>query len=326
MVMSSYFHGYNCFSSVLGESLKILKKEEYLKFISLRWTFDYCRAMEDDNLWFIGACVEPYDYLLQYDLNKFCGIEIKEVIPEIDKINRELRNELSENGFQLTMVDFYYMKSIDWNRMERFGFYPRHLPHFIVVTELTENGIRYIDPQYRFTGQMKMDEFTLARDSKVCNIEINNRYFRFINKNKNENKDDYVKYQLERYLKNKHINKISMFASDVMEIYIKEQDRNNIEWLFNTYLSLESIVDMRVDFSRNILNLNEFQKVELKKVIEIWIKIRKLFLNMYKKPNLRSVESIQEAKAMLLDVEKTENRFIEDYLKNYEEDNIYAKK
>jgi len=96
--------------------------------------------------------------------------------------------------------------------------------------------------------------------------------------------------------------------------------------LFNTYLSLESIVDMRVDFSRNILNLNEFQKVELKKVIEIWIKIRKLFLNMYKKPNLRSVESIQEAKAMLLDVEKTENRFIEDYLKNYEEDNIYAKK
>lgn len=316
METSSYFHGYNCFSSVTGESLKILKKEEYLKFISLRWTFDYCRAMEDDNLWFIGACIEPYDYLLQYDLNRFCGIEIKEVIPEGNKINQELKKELSENGFQLTMVDFYYMKSIDWNRMERFGFYPRHLPHFIVVTALTENGIKYIDPQYRFSGQLSMDEFIVARGSKVCDIEINNRYFTFIENKKSAVKEDYVEYQLKRYLENKYINKISMFASDIAEIFYREQNRNNIEWLFNTYLSLESIVDMRVDFSRNILKLNEFQKVELKKIIEKWIKMRKLFLNMYQKPYLRCVESVEIVKSMLLDIQKKENKFIENYLTN----------
>ncbi|KDE74248.1 hypothetical protein FUSO7_03920 [Fusobacterium necrophorum BFTR-2] len=316
MKKSLYFHGYNCFSSALGESLKKLNREECLKLINLRWTFDYCKEMEGDNLWFIGACIEPYDYLLQYDINKYGGIEIVEVIPSKENSVRVLEEEISKNGFQFTMVDFFCMKSIDWDRMERFGFYPRHLPHFIIVTEIKNGFVTYIDPQYRFTGQISIAELNFARNSEVCNIEISNRYFTFIQHNiKKINIIEYIKFQLDRYISNKHINKIGMFASDIMEIYIREKNKNNKEWLFNTYLSLESIVDMRVAFSNNIINLKHAHMEELKNIVDIWIKIRKIFLNMYKKAEFLCDENINSAISMLLKVEQAEKTFIENYLK-----------
>ncbi|ETT13564.1 putative NlpC/p60-like peptidase [Fusobacterium sp. CM21] len=316
MEKSNYFHGYNCFSSALGEGLKKLNREECLKIINLRWTFDYCKEMEDDNLWFIGACVEPYDYLLQYDINRFCGIEIIEVIPDKKDSIKILEEEIAKNGFQFTMVDFFCMKSIDWNRMERFGFYPRHLPHFIIITEIKNGFATYIDPQYRFTGRISIEELNFARNGEVCHIEIANRYFTFLQHISTEiNINEYIKYQLYRYVNNKHINKIEMFAADIMEIYDREKYKENNEWFFNTYLSLESIVDMRVAFSSSIININYTQKEELKRIVDIWIRIRKLFFNMYKKKEYRCNENINVTINMLLAVKKAEETFIENYLK-----------
>src|SRR3712207_8672443 len=82
-----------------------------------------------------------------------------------------LEEEIAKNGFQFTMVDFFCMKSIDWNRMERFGFYPRHLPHFIIITEIKNGFATYIDLQYRFTGRISIEELNFARIGEVCRSE-----------------------------------------------------------------------------------------------------------------------------------------------------------
>lgn len=97
--------------------------------------------------------------------------------------------------------------------------------------------------------------------------------------------------------------------------FASDKYKENNEWFFNTYLSLESIVDMRVAFSSSIININYTQKEELKRIVDIWIRIRKLFFNMYKKKEYRCNENINVTINMLLAVKKAEETFIENYLK-----------
>ena len=289
------FHGYNCFATAVGQHLINIKKYKAMETVVLRWTFDCNKCWISENVWSVGTCVEAADYLLQYDLEKLEGIKISESKEESFQKSLEIaQKRISEFGSHVVLVDFYYLKSIDWKRMERFGYFPKHLPHFICITQVNDSEATYQDPMYKFCGKISISELEFAQKLNVCGVEHVGTYYDFDFKNY-QNKytfENKIEYQLKRYLKNQQFKAIAKFAialSDNLDTFF---NKSNMEWAFNFYLALESVPLQRQNFMLAIREQYPECSKMIMKLIMDWIKIRKKFHQLYNQKDINVLRDI----------------------------------
>src|SRR3712207_8159327 len=77
------FHGYNCYSSVVGEICKRGKNYSVLNLINTQISFCFDKNLFWNNQWFAGSMLSPIDELLDFDLKYFLGIRSEEHTSEL---------------------------------------------------------------------------------------------------------------------------------------------------------------------------------------------------------------------------------------------------
>lgn len=166
------FNGYNCLSAALGE-YSIRKKYNYITdVINSQLTFIFDEKPFWDDEWFAGSTLEPLDKYLLNDLIKYqCGNLYQEKMT----LDREIEY-LKKNDLLIVLVDFYYMKSVDWKLLKRFNILPEHDPHFILVESIDtfNNRVSIIDPYYNYVGKMELDRYVLARSGDTRQGKVEN--------------------------------------------------------------------------------------------------------------------------------------------------------
>lgn len=292
---SELFHGYNCFATAVGQHLINLHKYNAMETLVLRWTFDCNKYWLTENVWPVGACVEAVDYLLQYDLKLIEGIKISECkVDSYEESFQMMKEQIQKLGSHVVLVDFYYLKSIDWKRMERFGYFPKHLPHFICVIGIEDENVIYQDPMYKYVGKMSFLEFETARKISVCGVDHVGTYynFEFMNSEKKYSFIEKIEYQLRRYIEHQQYNMIVKFKNGLSENYEYFLERDNYDWAFNFYLALESVTLQRQNFMLSIRNLYPEESSMVMNLVRSWIKIRNNFNQIRIKRNARILKEI----------------------------------
>lgn len=178
--------------------------------------------------------------------------------------------------------------------MERFGYFPKHLPHFICITEISNSEVTYQDPMYKFSGKMTISELEVAQKINVCGVEHVGTYYDFDFKNY-QNKytfENKIEYQLKRYLKNQQFKSITKFATALSDNYDTFSNKSNMDWAFNFYLALESVPLQRQNFMLAIREqYSEYSKIIMELIME-WIKIRKKFHQLYNQKDINMLRDI----------------------------------
>ncbi len=97
------FHGYNCYSSVLGEYAKRRNIKEIDKVIKSELTFVFDRDLFWNDEWFAGSTLMPVDRYLEQDLKNFANVIVEEHYSndaeDIDKIKIKFKRKWSRNSF-----------------------------------------------------------------------------------------------------------------------------------------------------------------------------------------------------------------------------------
>lgn len=288
------FHGYNCFSSAIGQHLANVKQSAALETVTVRWTFDFNREWLKNNVWCAGACVEPSDYLLQYDLYRMEGIRIETCRADFEKSQEEMRRDIAAYGSHVVQLDFYYLTSIDWKKMERFGYYPQHLPHYICVTGVEEDQVLYQDPMYRYSGSITAADLEYARTRRVCEMDLYRTYYKFNWENSRQpyTLEEKIKYQLTRYLENEQFEMIEKFAEALGESCEEFQETDVFDWAFNCYLSLDSVALQRQAFLQAVRKKYPECQDLVMPLVEDWIHLKKSFHQIYSEKNAAFLKNI----------------------------------
>ncbi len=300
------FHGYNCFATAVGQHFLNVKNLLSTDALVYRWTFDYNKYWVDDNVWSVGACVEAADYLLQYDLMLNDGIRIIEQQKNsLQDDLLQMNAQIAEDGSYVIMVDFYYLKSIEWERMKRFGYFPQHLPHFICVNRVEDDAITYQDPMYGFEGNMSMEDYEKSRKLTVCGVDKNWTYYVFdFTKQKKVSNEERIKFQLERYLNNQQYSYILKFAKSFIEKKEEFIKKGKFDWAFSFYLALESVTLQRQGFMMGVAK--QFPQCQgiFSPLIRNWIKVRTSFLKIHKEKNTKYLADVNNVLNEIVEQEK----------------------
>lgn len=288
------FHGYNCFSAVIGQHLLNIGREDLLDAIKIHWSFDFNPYLFWEKSWYVGTCVEPTDYLLQYDLQVFDGIITTKYKADRIRAQTAMTEVLNKYSSHIVMIDFYYLEF--WNRLHRFTATPQHNPHFINVVEQTKDSITYQDPLYNYCGKMDKDQFLRIRNNTVRKIDIDFEYYTVeleVKKAQYTNRDR-LYFQFERYLKQEQYLKINEFGDAVFNRIESKMDMDDKEWMINAYNSLQSIVYQHLNISKVITKENINLQQELKALVQAWTQIRQYFYDLYFNDTFQTASQIKE--------------------------------
>ncbi|MCW6109108.1 hypothetical protein [Clostridium sporogenes] len=307
------FDGYNCFASALGQYFLNINMVKPIESIIARWTFDFTRVRIFDNVWFVGACVEPTDYLLQHDLLNNEGIRVTTHKTNKDEARKVLSDELKRVGSHIIMVDNFYMKSINWERMERFGYFPKHLPHFIIIIAETETDIIYQDPFFQFEGKMSKQILEKARCGTICNFDIDFEYYLVedIAIKSDQTTKEKLHGQLQRFLENGQLELIGEFGKALNDIKFKLEGKQDFNLALNTYTALESVVKMRQSLAEILPKEKLIEKNAVKSLANKWSTLRKMFFNIYKKKDYSDIPNITET---ILQIREDEEEVVKNIL------------
>jgi hypothetical protein len=288
------FHGYNCFSTVLGQYFLNMNMIKPMDSILIRWTFDFNKEGIFDEVWCVGACVEATDYLLQYDLHNKEGIKITTHKTNMEEAAKILSDEVRSSGSHVIMTDFYLLKSIDWGKAKRFGYYPKHLPHFIIVIKETETDVIYQDPMYRFVGNISKQDLVEARRSTDCFIDIDFEYYKIedVGVEKNYTIKDKLYYQFRRYLDNGQLDMIENFGIALKTVKVRSESTQDFNWAFNMYLALESVINMRQSIIDILMTEKIGMREQLLSLVLKWVSVRREFLYIYRQKDLTNIPNI----------------------------------
>ncbi|KOM98653.1 hypothetical protein ACP49_05745 [Clostridium botulinum] len=311
------FHGYNCFSAALGQHFLNTNQIKAIDSILIRWTFDFNKQALFDEVWSVGACVEATDYLLQYDLYNMEGVKVTTHKSTMEEATKILSEEVEKLGSHMIMVDFFFMKSIEWDKARRFGYYPKHLPHFVTVTKETETDVAYQDPLYRFAGNMSKQDLIKARSSIDCFMDIDFEYYKIedIGVQKNYTRKDKIFNQFYRFINNGQIDMIEKFGSALKDVKGKMTITQDFNWIFNVYLALQSVIDMRQNFVGILEKENIELREELLPLLLKWVSARLDFLNMYRE---KDITNIQNSIDKIFYLREQEEKFAKAVLKRVE--------
>ena len=253
------FHGYNCYSSVVGEICKRDKNCSVLNLINTQISFFFDKSLFWNNQWFAGSMLNPIDKLLDFDLKYFLGIEKKEFKNKFNNIC-ELSNSINNKIYQFALVDFFYLDSVDWKVLKKFNILPEHDPHYIILDKIIEGNIYYSDPYYDYMGKIDFKKFSNCIESMTKQGYIDNQYF-YLNydidtKVTNIDIREFIKYRFKRYLRLNMPYNIEQMGVEIDKRRLINGIETKKNWVLNAYNCLRSIEDQYTNLS-NISKLND---------------------------------------------------------------------
>ncbi|ETT13571.1 hypothetical protein HMPREF1497_1571 [Fusobacterium sp. CM21] len=278
------FHGYNCYSSVVGEICKRDKNCSVLNLINTQISFFFDKSLFWNNQWFAGSMLNPIDKLLDFDLKYFLGIEKKEFKNKFNNIC-ELSNSINNKIYQFALVDFFYLDSVDWKVLKKFNILPEHDPHYIILDKIIEGNIYYSDPYYDYMGKIDFKKFSNCIESMTKQGYIDNQYF-YLNydidtKVTNIDIREFIKYRFKRYLRLNMPYNIEQMGVEIDKRRLINGIETKKNWVLNAYNCLRSIEDQYTNLS-NISKLNDinYQK-SFEELSGLWGMIRKKLIEYY---------------------------------------------
>jgi hypothetical protein len=297
------FNGYNCLSAALGE-YSIRKKYNYITdVINSQLTFIFDEKPFWDDEWFAGSTLEPLDKYLLNDLIKYqCGNLYQEKMT----LDREIEY-LKKNDLLIVLVDFYYMKSVDWKLLKRFNILPEHDPHFILVESIDtfNNRVSIIDPYYNYVGKMELDRYVLARSGDTRQGKVENIAYlvSFPAKSNCYDIKSLFYDRIQRYFEEKMFEGIFKMGEEIDKrrlIYGPDQDR---KWAINAYNCLRSSMDQHTNLNKFAKNYHIELTEEFEALENMWGQLRKKLIEYYNH-RLDDLEEISYATFKIGQIEK----------------------
>lgn len=233
------FQGYNCYSSALGECAVKNRISQIEDVISTQWSFYFNQVEFDQNQWYTGAAGGPVDVILKNDLKNFCDISVKEHSSTEKSALEESKEVLKKQGYQILLVDFYYLNSFNWKSLRRFHVEREHDPHFIILKSICDEQAHVIDPFYHHEEFMSLESFMQSRNSTTKQGKlIFNSYEIVSNNTKNVTIKELLHHRFQRYLEEKMYENIIKFKETVRG----QKGNTNRKWAFTGYNCLNSII------------------------------------------------------------------------------------
>lgn len=279
---SQGFHGYNCYSSVIGEIYKRESNNEVLDLINTQISFYFDRNLFWNDEWFAGSMLSPKDKLLDFDLKFFLGIE-KFLINKKYVDLEGLMNLINSKSSVFALVDFYYLNSVDWNTLKQFNIFPEHDPHYIILDKVLEDKICYSDPYYDYKGKLSFMEFLNCIKSQTRQGEINNQifYLEQCYSSNNISISDLIRYRFRRYDELNMPYNIELLGVEIDKRRLINGINKGEKWVLNAYNCLRSIEEQYINLHKiSKINIFEYQQ-EFYDISISWGLIRKKLIEYY---------------------------------------------
>lgn len=260
MNTSKLFHGYNCYSAAIGEYCTNEKIPGAIELILSQWGFFFDENMLVNGQWYTGASDGPVDIQLKEDLKELCSLQIDEKYPEVGAEEGEVQRVLRDNNQLIILVDFYFLDSVRWEYLSRFGFKRQHNPHFIILEELNEKHAIIRDAYYNFKGQISRDILRKAQRSMTRQGEVNYQYYSFNHTSSRKvNLRETIHYRFSRYINEKKYNDITAFGEKLVSNSEFILGQKELTWAGDGYFCLKSVVDQH----RNLHELSLRNEITL---------------------------------------------------------------
>lgn len=276
------FHGYNCYSAVVGEYCRGTEFAGVHDLILSQWSFFFDKKMLLNGQWFTGAADGPVDILLQEDLKQFCSLEVEEHYPGNRVSQCEMENLLKIKNKVIILVDFYYLESVRWEHLERFGIQRLHDPHFIIIESMDKDSIKFLDPYYNFRGCMDYSILQKAQSSVTRQGEVGYRYYSVqYNRNRKINLREVISYRLKRYIDEKYYSAIADLGEELVSNSDFIMGQKDFRWAVDACFCLKSTLDQHSNL-RDITYANSITlPSELTDLENEWAIIRKTIFGMF---------------------------------------------
>lgn len=307
MSTEKMFHGYNCYSAAIGEYCNNKLNSGIHDLILSQWSFYFDKSMMLNGQWFTGAADGPVDLLLYKDLNRFCSLIVEEHRLNGESILSEIQELLRLENQLIILVDFYYLESVQWEHLKRFGVERVHDPHFIIINEIDQDGVTFIDPYYNFRGQMSLDILKKAQNSITRQGGIEYRYYLVKNiVQKDIDLREVIKFRFMRYMEEKQYMAIAEFGQELINNadYILKQ--KSFAWAIDTCFCLKSTSDQHMNLNETAFQNSIELPSQLLDLENEWALIRKSIYSMFlkRKVALSNIQVISEQLCCLAEKEK----------------------
>lgn len=282
MGYNKLFHGYNCYSAAVGEYCLRRKVSGVQELILSQWSFFFNLQMFLNGQWYTGAADGPVDLLLQKDLKRFCSLCIEEHCLPADAAETESLAILERDEQQIILVDFYYLKSVRWEHLRRFGIERQHDPHFIILEGRDREKFTFLDPYYDYRGQMERDVLQEARSSITRQGGVGYRHY-IVNHVEQKKIDlrEVLYYRFRRYIDEKQYNGIARLGEEILFSGDFILAQKNCRWALDGCFCLKSTVDQH----RNLQQIAALHGIllpsELPELENEWALVRKLFFSIF---------------------------------------------
>ncbi|MCW6109113.1 hypothetical protein [Clostridium sporogenes] len=303
---NNFFHGYNCFSAALGEYAKQKNKEEINKIILSQLTFMFSKELFWANSWFGGSTLLPVDNFIKQDLERFANITITEDSSTDGQAIEQTKKSIEKNGFQIILVDFYYIKSVNWDILKRYNILPEHDAHFIIITSIDERQAGIIDPYYNYQGTISIDDLNIARGSKTRQGVVNyNSYEINLDNVKSFDLREVIKFRFERFLNEKMYYLVEQVGVEIDRKRLIEGKNQNRIWSLSGYNCLRSSLDQY----SNLKKIKEMYEINmpdgLNELENQWALIRKKLIEFYH----HRLNELEEVSYLLLKTAQLEKSY-----------------
>ncbi|HEX2925152.1 MAG TPA: DUF6005 family protein [Ruminiclostridium sp.] len=277
------FHGYNCYSAAVGEYCAGMEYAGVHDLILSQWSFFFDKNMLLNGQWYTGASDGPVDILLREDLKKFCSLHVEEHYPSNRDSRSEIEHLLKLNNQVIILVDFYYMESVRWEHLGRFGFERQHNPHFIILEgEGDQEKISFRDPYYNFRGQMDKELLRKAQSSLTRQGGVDYRYYSVRHFNDGvENFRELILYRFNRYISEGQFNLISVLGEELLsnaEVILEQKD---FRWAVDGYFCLKSVIDQHRNLQDTALRKGINLPTGLTDLENKWMLVIKEIFNIF---------------------------------------------
>jgi hypothetical protein len=245
------FHGYNCYSAVLGEYANRKNINEIDKVILSQLTFVFDKDSFWNDNWFAGSTLMPVDRYLEQDLKNFADVTVREHCSNEAQAIERTRKCLEKYKLEIVLVDFYYLESVNWKSLKRYNIVPEHDPHFIIVTDMDKESVSIIDPYYNYQGVITADIFQRARGAQTRQGSVDFKsYDPYTDNVKTVDIGKLLKFRCERFLKDRMYYQIEEMGMEIDKKRLIEGKNQDRHWALNGYNCLRSAVHQHSNLNK----------------------------------------------------------------------------
>lgn len=291
MAQNKLFHGYNCYSAAVGEYCRRRNLPMVTEIIMTQWSFFFDRQMLKADQWYTGAWEGPVDTLLEEDLQRFASIRIEESSSTALAAEKESHAILQTGDQQIILVDFYYLDSVRWEHLHRFGIERQHNPHFILLADVDEDVFTILDPYYNYVGQMRSQVLQEARGAMTRQGEVAYRHYTVqVGETQMVEQREILCYRFHRYLQEKHYDAIAKLGGEIESWMDTFTEKQICGLALDAYNCLQSTVDQHRNLRDWFCLQNPSLSQTLLELENEWALVRKMFFSTFVSSKVRQVD------------------------------------